>query len=136
MSRKRPADQDVQPEVACKLSKSESPPDVNDHEYQTVKQSRAQVRPAADRRLFADPPFPISAASFDLSKELTLKHKKIVKKGDLDMIYFKPFLTASTATALYTWCLSELPWFLVQYKARGMDIKTPRSDASFTCGKA
>jgi len=90
------------------------------------KQSRAEVRPAADGRLFADPPFPIPAASFDISKGLKLSNKQVIKKGDLDMIYFRPFLSASLATSLYTWCLSELPWFLVQYKARGMDIKTPR----------
>lgn len=38
----------------------------------------------------------------------------------------RPFLASTTATSLYSWCLAELPWFKVQYKARGMDINTPR----------
>ena len=132
MSRKRPADTEVRPESATKSSKPADSAGFDNPEYQTVqfKQSRAEVRPAADGRLFADPPFPIPAASFDISKGLKLSSKQVIKKGDLDMIYFRPFLSASLATSLYTWCLSELPWFLVQYKARGMDIKTPRYTVS------
>ncbi|KAA6429456.1 MAG: hypothetical protein FRX49_00849 [Trebouxia sp. A1-2] len=136
MSRKRPADTELEPESATKSSKSADSAGVDKSEYQTVqfKQSRAEVRPAADGRMFADPPFSISAASFDISKGLKLSNKQVIKKGDLDMIYFRPFLTASLATSLYTWCLSELPWFLVQYKARGMDIKTPRYTVSDSQG--
>lgn len=132
MSRKRPADTELELGSATKSSKSADCADIDKSAYQTVqfKQSRAEVRPAADGRLFADPPFPISAASFDISKGLKLGNKQVIKKEDLDMIYFRPFLSASLATSLYTWCLSELPWFLVQYKARGMDIKTPRYTAS------
>lgn len=133
MSRKRPADTEVRPEPAIKTSKPADSAGFDKPEYQTVqfKQSRAEVRPAADGRLFADPPFPIPAASFDISKGLKLSSKQVIKKGDLDMIYFRPFLSASLATSLYTWCLSELPWFLVQYKARGMDIQTPRFTTTF-----
>ncbi len=132
MSRKRPANKELEPESATKSSKPTDSAGIDKSEYQTVqfKQSRAEVRPAADGRLFADPPFPITAASFDISKGLKLSIKQVIKKGDLDMIYFRPFLNASLATSLYTWCLSELPWFLVQYKARGMDIKTPRYTVS------
>lgn len=128
MSRKRPADGFLEPEVASKSSKAEGGARIDKSDYQTVqfKQSSAEVRPAADGRLFADPPFPIAAGAFDVGKGLKLSSKQVIKKGDLDMIYFRPFLTASVATSLYTWCLSELPWFLVQYKARGMDVKTPR----------
>ncbi|DBB08629.1 TPA: hypothetical protein ACH3X3_008755 [Trebouxia sp. C0006] len=133
MSRKRPADTELELESAAKSSKSADSAGIDKSAYQTVqfKQSRAEVRPAADGRLFADPPFPISAACFDISKGLKLSNKQVIKKGDLDMIYFRPFLSASLATSLYTWCLSELPWFLVQYKARGMDIKTPRFTTTF-----
>ncbi|DBA94893.1 hypothetical protein WJX77_002396 [Trebouxia sp. C0004] len=133
MSRKRPAGTEVEPESATKSSKSADSASIDKSEYQTVqfKESRAGVRPAADGRLFADPLFPIPAASFDISKGVKLNNKQVIKKGDLDMIYFRPFLSASLATSLYTWCLSELPWFLVQYKARGMDIKTPRFTTTF-----
>lgn len=135
MSRKRPAESDADHTLAAKSGKSERSAGTDGSDYQTVqfKQSKAEVRPAADGRLFADPPFPITAASFDISKGLKLNSKQVIKKGDLDMIYFRPFLTASLATSLYTWCLSELPWFLVQYKARGMDIKTPRCTVTACC---
>lgn len=129
MSRKRPADAIEEPALNTKASKldgesSEAAKPI----YTTVKfkQSTAQVQPAADGRLFADPPFPIASVAFDISKSIKLTSKQVIKKGDLDMIYFKPFLASSTATSLYSWCLAELPWFKVQYKARGMDINTPR----------
>ena len=96
---------------------------------QTVrfKQCTAEVYRTADGRLFADPPFPIvRATTFDLLKGVKSSSKQVIKKGDLDLVYFKPYLTTATATALYNWCLQELPWFKVQYKARGMDINTPR----------
>ena len=97
-----------------------------DCETVQFKQGSQTVRRAADGRLFSDPPFLIAKATFDLSKGLKLNNKQIIKKGDLDMVYFKPLLTPTAATALYNWCLQELPWFKVQYKARGMDINTPR----------
>ena len=90
------------------------------------KQCTAEVYRAAGGRLFADPPFPIARATFDLLKGVKSNSKQVIKKGDLDLVYFKPYLTIATATALYNWCLQELPWFKVQYKARGMDINTPR----------
>lgn len=90
------------------------------------KQCTAEVYRTADGRLFVDPPFPIVRATFDLLKGVRSSSKQVIKKGDLDLIYFKPYLTTATATALYNWCLQELPWFKVQYKARGMDINTPR----------
>lgn len=96
------------------------------HQTAQFKQCTAEVRPAADGRLFADPPFAIASANFDLLKGLRSCSKQVIKKGDLDLVYFKPFLASATATALYNWCLCELPWFKVQYKARGMDINTPR----------
>ncbi|MCJ1242672.1 hypothetical protein MMC14_010681 [Varicellaria rhodocarpa] len=130
MSRKRSADAFDELVPVNKLSKQSNTANEADKPvYSTVKfkQTTAQVRPAADGRLFADPPFPIASAAFDISKGVKLSSKQVIKKGDLDMIYFKPLLTSSTATALYNWCLAELPWFKVQYKARGMDINTPRS---------
>ena len=125
MSRKRPADALEDPPPIAKNSKHDGPSEMV---YTTVKfkQSTAQVRPVADGRLFADPPFHIAPAAFDISKGLKPSSKQTIKKGDLDMIYFRPFLVSSTATSLYSWCLAELPWFKVQYKARGMDINTPR----------
>ena len=138
MSRKRPADSEAAALPASKAVKSEEDAHTDKPQYQTVqfKQVKAEVRPAADGRLFADPPFPIAAASFDISNGLKLSNKQVIKKGDLDLIYFRPFLTATTATSLYNWCLNELPWFWVQYKARGMDIKTPRSaHATSSCHK-
>lgn len=109
---------------------SAAPPD---DARQTVqfKQCTVEVRRAADGRLFADPPFPVVNAKLDIQKGLKGSSKQVIKKGDLDMVYFKPFLTHAAASALYSWCLQELPWFKVKYKARGMDINTPRYDLFF-----
>lgn len=128
MSRKRPAAALEDLPSVSKNSKTDGAAEADKQTYTTVKfkQSTAQMRPAADGRLFADPPFPVASAAFDISKGVKTSGKQTIKKGDLDMIYFRPFLVSSTATALYSWCLAELPWFKVQYKARGMDINTPR----------
>lgn len=129
MSRKRQAGALDDSPPNSKNSKQDGASEADKQIYTTAKfkQSTAQVRPAADGRLFADPPFLIAPAAFDISKGVKASSKQTIKKGDLDMIYFRPFLNSSTATSLYSWCLAELPWFKVQYKARGMDINTPRS---------
>ena len=49
----------------------------------------------------------------------------------MDLIYFKPFLVRGAAEALYQWCLTALPWYKVQYRARGVDINTPRFTTTF-----
>ena len=133
MSRKRQAGALEDSPPNSKNSKQHGASEADKQIYTTVqfKQSIAQVRPAADGRLFADPPFLIVPAAFDISKGVKASSKQTIKKGDLDMIYFRPFLNSSTATSLYSWCLAELPWFKVQYKARGMDINTPRSPVFF-----
>ena len=129
MSRKRQADALIDSPPVSKNSKQDGASEADKQTYRTVKfkQCTAQVRPATDGWLFADPPFLIVPAAFDVSKGVKASSKQTIKKGDLDMIYFRPFLNSSTATSLYSWCLAELPWFKVQYKARGMEINTPRS---------
>ena len=128
MSRKRQGGTLEDSPPTSKNSKQHGASEADEKPYTTVKfkHSTAQVRPAADGRLFADPPFLIAPAAFDISKGIKASSKQTIKKGDLDMIYFRPFLNSSAATSLYSWCLAELPWFKVQYRARGMDINTPR----------
>lgn len=128
MSRKRQGGALENLPPISKQNKHDGASEADNETYTTVKfkHSTAQVRPAADGRLFADPPFLIAPAAFDISKGVKASSKQTIKKGDLDMIYFRPFLNSSAATSLYSWCLAELPWFKVQYKARGMDINTPR----------
>lgn len=133
MSRKRQAGALEGSPLISKHSKQAGASEADKQTYTAVKfkQSAALVRPAADGRLFADPPFLIAPAAFDVSKGVKASSKQTLQKGDLDMIYFRPFLNSSTATSLYSWCLAELPWFKVQYKARGMDINTPRFSQFF-----
>jgi len=38
---------------------------------------------------------------------------KVMKKGDLDLVYFQPFVKAATASMLYKHLLDELPWYKV-----------------------
>lgn len=92
MSRKRPAEASKDPPPINKSSKQDATSEANHKPvYTTVqfKQSTAQVRPAADGRLFADPPFPIASAAFDISKGFKPSSKQVIKKGDLDMVYFR-----------------------------------------------
>lgn len=56
---------------------------------------------------------------------------KVIKKGDLDLLYFQPFLKPSMASMLYKHFLEELPWYKVEYLARGMTITTPRYTTVF-----
>lgn len=56
---------------------------------------------------------------------------KAIKKGDLDLLYFQPFVKASMASMLYKQLLKELPWYKVMYLARGMTINTPRYTTVF-----
>lgn len=56
---------------------------------------------------------------------------KSIKKGDLDLLYFQPFVKAPTANKLYKHLLEELPWYKVVYMARGMTINTPRYTTVF-----
>ncbi|KAG0614063.1 hypothetical protein M758_6G148700 [Ceratodon purpureus] len=56
---------------------------------------------------------------------------KVIKKGDLDLLYFQPFIKSPTANLLYKHLLEELPWYKVMYLARGMTINTPRFTTVF-----
>lgn len=56
---------------------------------------------------------------------------KVIKKGDLDLLYFQPFLINSTASDFYKHLLESLPWYKVMYLARGMTINTPRYTTVF-----
>ena len=56
---------------------------------------------------------------------------KRIKKGDLDLLYFQPFVKAPAASMLYKHLLEELPWYKVTYLARGMTINTPRYTTVF-----
>ncbi|KAJ3032010.1 hypothetical protein HK097_005391, partial [Rhizophlyctis rosea] len=59
--------------------------------------------------------------------------RPIKKKPDLDLLYFKPFLTPSFSKTLYNYLLDSLPWHRVQYRTRGMEITTPRYTTVFGC---
>jgi alkylated DNA repair dioxygenase AlkB len=61
---------------------------------------------------------------------------KVMKKGDLDLVYFQPFVKAATASMLYKHLLEELPWYKVLYLARGMTINTPRYTTVFGLDEA
>ncbi|KAK9814334.1 hypothetical protein WJX72_004103 [[Myrmecia] bisecta] len=78
----------------------------------------------------------IPPASFDIAKGIRQNHARAIKKGDLDLVYFKPFLASATAKALYQWCLTALPWYKVQYRTRGIDIDTPRFTTTFGIDQA
>lgn len=56
---------------------------------------------------------------------------KPIRKGDLDLLYFQPFVKAPAASFLYKHLLEELPWYKVAYLARGMTINTPRYTTVF-----
>lgn len=61
---------------------------------------------------------------------------KVMKKGDLDLVYFQPFVKAVTASMLYKHLLEELPWYKVLYLARGTTINTPRYTTVFGLDEA
>lgn len=56
---------------------------------------------------------------------------KRIKKGDLDLLYFQPFVKAPAASMLYKHLLEELPWYKITYLARGLTINTPRYTTVF-----
>ena len=77
------------------------------------KSGAADVQADDEGRLFASPPFPISTASLRLQQATSTAHKRAIKKGDLDLLYIKNFVKASSSRSLFTWCAQELPWYKV-----------------------
>lgn len=74
-------------------------------------------------------PFPIAnLPSLQLTASST---PRVIKKGDLDLLYYHPFFKDATAKTLYTHLLESLPWYKVMYLARGMTINTPRYTTVF-----
>ncbi|KAK9763411.1 hypothetical protein K7432_009923 [Basidiobolus ranarum] len=65
----------------------------------------------------------VSPKSIPLNEDVV---RKIKKPGDLDLIYFQKLLPTQVATSLFQWCLSELPWYRVQYCVGDRQVSTPR----------
>ncbi|KAJ3043827.1 Alpha-ketoglutarate-dependent dioxygenase alkB 2 [Rhizophlyctis rosea] len=75
---------------------------------------------------------PVPAPTFSIPSGVSPRPPlTIKKKPDLDLLYFKPFLTPAFSKTLYTYLLQSLPWHRVQYRTRGMDITTPRYTTVF-----
>lgn len=80
-------------------------------------------------------PFPIAdlhpSGGLLHSESILTSAGKVIKKGDLDLLYFQAFIKAPMANMLYKHLLHELPWYKVMYIARGMTINTPRYTTVF-----
>ena len=73
-------------------------------------------------------PLNINPPTFDLAACFNTAEPRVIKKDpDLDLLYFKSFL--SSPSELFCYLRAELPFYRVCYKKGPMQIKTPR----FTC---
>lgn len=67
--------------------------------------------------------FAIAPPAFDISSAFTQRAPRVIKKDpDLDLVLFKPFMSAAGRTALYRYLLEELPWYRVKYTVRGVSF--------------
>ena len=57
--------------------------------------------------------------------------RKIAKSPDLDLLYFRPFLSRKDADILFHYLRNELSWYKVTYNAHGTQIITPRYTTVF-----
>ncbi|KAG8851645.1 hypothetical protein FRB96_009141 [Tulasnella sp. 330] len=88
--------------------------------------------PEADFSMPGVPNFVIPAAKFRLQDTFSeALGKSIKKRPDLDLVLYKSYFNAKGAKLLFQYLLSSLPWYRVKYKARGMDVTTPRFTTVF-----
>ena len=96
----------------------------------TVKKHKQQH----DRSLFTYPfvdPYPL--ATFSLQTNVT-ERRLINDKPDLDLVYITSFLPSPCDMSLYTYLLTTLPWYRVEYSKqtdRLVHIVTPRYTTVF-----
>ncbi|ORX90470.1 hypothetical protein K493DRAFT_304873 [Basidiobolus meristosporus CBS 931.73] len=98
---------------------------MNISEKRRVSGSNNEVK--GDEMKFRDEKRPkvsnISTRSIPLSFKLV---RKIKRQGELDLLYFQRLIPEKLATNLFQWCLSELPWYRVQYTVGNRHVLTPR----------
>jgi hypothetical protein len=65
-------------------------------------------------------PLAIPDPDFDISAMISQDAPSLIRKGDLDLMYFNPFISPlSKSKELFTYLRQELPWYRVCYTVRG-----------------
>ncbi|PRP88820.1 hypothetical protein PROFUN_00288 [Planoprotostelium fungivorum] len=72
-------------------------------------------------------PIDILNPSFRIEDGLSSQEGSNIRKhGDLDLLYFSPFLKKDYAQQLYLHLLNNMPWYRVTYTVGARTIRTPR----------